>query len=156
MRIWRHVLSNLGSGQAVAALVFVRVLVEMRHFRRRPSARDHLDQLLAGERGLVQIGSLSWGAWIAASIPIRPVAELAVCLVLIDTLGERWALRAGRIDRHGERNHGAHSESARSKPAKPFPLVTRDCPHLAPSVAMLDNPLGLLPQLDVGSPVTRS
>jgi hypothetical protein len=23
------------------------------------------------------------------------VAELAVCLVLIDTLGERWALRAG-------------------------------------------------------------
>src|SRR5258708_29869445 len=35
---------------------------------------------------------------------IRPVAELAVCLVLIDTLGERWALRADRIDRHGERS----------------------------------------------------
>src|SRR5258707_14504086 len=67
----------------------------MRHCGRRPSARDHVDQLLADERGLVQIGSLSWGAWIATSIPIRTVAELAVCLVLIDTLGERWALRAG-------------------------------------------------------------
>jgi hypothetical protein len=57
--------------RTVAALVFVRVLVEMRHFRRRPSARDHVDQLLADERGLAQIGSLSWGAWIATSVPIR-------------------------------------------------------------------------------------
>src|SRR3977135_2055472 len=143
MRIRRHVLSNLGSGQAVAALVFVRVLVEMRHFRRRPSARDHVDQLLADERGLAQIGSLSWGAWIATSIPIRPVAELAVCLVLIDTWAERWALRAGRIDRHGERNHGAHSEPARSKAAKPCPLVTRDYPHLAPSTSATEPRQGL-------------
>jgi hypothetical protein len=47
----------------------------------RPTAGDHLDQLLAAKPRLVQIGRPAGRAWITTPVAIDAVAKLAICLV---------------------------------------------------------------------------
>jgi hypothetical protein len=68
----------------------------VRHLSSRAAAPDHFDQLLAIEDRPVQIGGLSRRAGIATSVPIDPVAELTIRLVLIEALAERRILNRGR------------------------------------------------------------
>jgi len=80
MRIVRGIIPEFGRGSAVAALVLVGELVEMRHFGSGTATRDHFDHLLAIENRLVQIGRLSWRTRIASAVAIDPVAVLAIRL----------------------------------------------------------------------------
>src|SRR5262245_7293962 len=92
MRIGRPVLAEIRGREAIAARVLVGVFVEVRHLRAGSPAGDHLDQLLAGQGALVQVRSLARRTWIAAPIAIDPMAELAIRLVLKQTLAERSVL----------------------------------------------------------------
>jgi hypothetical protein len=106
MRIVRDIIPEFGRGSAVAALVLIGELVEMRHFRSGTSARDHFDQLFAVENSLVQIGRLSRRARIATTVAIYSVAELAICFVLEQALAEGCVL-----SRHGIGQHEGHYRS---------------------------------------------
>src|SRR5260370_19016715 len=92
MRKWRDIFASLGSRKAVAFGGFVSELVKMWHFRSRSPARDHFDQVVAIEVGLVQIGRFPGRARIATSIPVRSMAELAIRLVLKQACAERYVL----------------------------------------------------------------
>jgi hypothetical protein len=117
MRIGRHVLSELGGGEAVASLVLVGVFVEVRHLRAGPAAGDHLDQLLAVETGLVQVRRLAGRARIATAVAVDAVAELAVRLLLKKALTEGHILRYDRIGTQQERGYEQTSTHARPRNA---------------------------------------
>src|SRR4029453_17676764 len=130
MRIGRDVLSELGGGETVAALVLVGVFVEVRHLPAGPAAGDHLDQLLAVEAGLVQVRRLAGRARIAAAVAVDAVAELAVRLLLKEALAERHVLRGRRIGAQQKRGYEQTSTHARlgipvwpSSPRKRGPIT---------------------------------
>jgi hypothetical protein len=50
----------------------------VRHFRAGPAAGNDLDQLVTGERRLVQVGRLSRRPRIAVFIAVDPMAELTI------------------------------------------------------------------------------
>src|SRR5262245_54273180 len=118
MRIGRDVLSELGGGEAVAALVLVGVFVEVRHLRAGPATGDHLDQLLALEAGLVQVRSLAGRARIAVAVAVAvdAVAELAVRLLLKKALAERHVLRGRIVGAQHKRGYGDEQTSTHARP----------------------------------------
>src|SRR5262245_6136117 len=116
MRIGRDVLSELGGGEAVAALVLVGVFVEVRHLRAGPATGDHLDQLLALEAGLVQVRSLAGRARIAVAVAVDAVAELAVRLLLKKALAERHVLRGRIVGAQHKRGYGDEQTSTHARP----------------------------------------
>src|SRR5262249_55274013 len=99
MRIARRVAAEVLPLQPVAVRVLISIFVEMRHFGPWPPARDHLDQLIATEMGLMQIGGAARRARIATAITVDAVAELAIGLVLKQTLTEGCVLCKGQIKR---------------------------------------------------------
>ena len=92
----------------------------MRHFGSRPSARDHLDQLVAVENGLCGFGGLAGRARIAAAVAVGPVAELTIRLLLEQAFAKGDVLR----ERQSARQHDAamatrNCTCARCSPEKP-------------------------------------
>ena len=97
MRIACGVVAEILPLQPVAVRILVGVFIEMRHFGPWPPTSDHLDQLIAIEMGLMQIGSSARRARIAAAVTVDAVAELAVRLVLEQALSEGGVLRKCQI-----------------------------------------------------------
>src|SRR5262245_6676022 len=92
MRIRWHVFAKLASRQAITVVAFVCIFIEVRHFRARSATCDHFDQLQAIKLRFMQVRRPARRSRIPAPISVRSVAELAICLVMIETLTERHIL----------------------------------------------------------------
>src|SRR6516164_162101 len=92
--------------EAIAVRVLIGVFVEVRHFGSRPTAGDHLDQLLAVKARLVQIGRPAGRAWIATPVAIDAMAKLAVRLVAEQALAERHVLGLRRAETEDDDRRG--------------------------------------------------
>ena len=82
----RGIIPEFGRGSAVAALVLIGELVEMRHFGSGTSARDHFDQLFAVENGLVEVGRLSRRARVATTVAIDAVISFTSSMIEVSPL----------------------------------------------------------------------
>src|SRR5271169_2385476 len=98
MRIARRFRAQILALEAIAVRFLVGVFVEVRHFGSRPTAGDHLDQLLAVKARLVQIGRPAGRARITTPVAINAVARLAVRLVAKQALAERPVLGPRRAE----------------------------------------------------------
>src|SRR5215475_4599386 len=101
MRIVRRVGTQILAFQAIAVRILVGVFVEVRHLGGRPPAGDDLDQLGAIERSLVQVGSSTRRARIAAPVAVRAVAELAIGLFVEEAVAEGYILGGGWAELDG-------------------------------------------------------
>src|SRR6516225_7421717 len=93
MRIARRIGTQILPTEAIAVRVLIGVFVEVRHFGSRPTAGDHLDQLLAVKARLLQIGRPAGRTRITTPVTIDAMAKLAVRLVTEQGLAERHVLR---------------------------------------------------------------
>src|SRR5882757_5059137 len=105
--------TELRRGHAVAAVVGIGLLVEVRHRCSRPAAHDHLDQLVAVEEAVAQVGGAAIRLRLAGAVGSPAVAERALRLVLIESarigkiIGYRYCWTSSRCEH--ERAEGARN-----------------------------------------------